>query len=163
MLAAFQQQQTRKFSPITNTSASCLNIQPNPPKISIAPSVISVIGVHMEKNKLKVRTGQSTELSASVLPMQATNKELIWTNMNADVITLYPKGDTVTITGKSAGRAVVIVTTAEGKFRDLCIIHVQPYFNVWIFIFYMINKLLFIFRRNDFCLMCAVNNFKSIK
>ena len=28
---------------------------------------------------------------------------------------------------KSAGRAVVIVTTAEGKFRDLCIIHVQPY------------------------------------
>lgn len=47
--------------------------------------------------------------------------------MNADVITMYPKGDTVTITGKSAGRAVVIVTTAEGKFRDLCIIHVQPY------------------------------------
>ncbi|HDR6298482.1 TPA: Ig domain-containing protein [Bacillus cereus] len=127
MLAAFQQQQTRKFSPITNTSASCLNIQPNPPKISIAPSVVSVIGVHMEKNKLKVRTGQSTELSASVLPVQATNNELIWTNTNADVITLYPKDDTVTITGKSAGRAVVIVTTAEGKFRDLCIIHVQPY------------------------------------
>ena len=90
MLAAFQQQQTRKFSPITNTSASCLNIQPNPPKISIAPSVISVIGVHMEK-KLKIRTGQSTELSATVLPVQATNNELIWTNMNADVITLYPK------------------------------------------------------------------------
>jgi hypothetical protein len=34
MLAAFQQQQTRKFSPITNTSASCLNMQPNPPKIA---------------------------------------------------------------------------------------------------------------------------------
>ncbi|HHT7187489.1 TPA: Ig-like domain-containing protein [Bacillus cereus] len=128
MLAAFKKQQIRKFSPITNTSTSCLNIQPNnPPKISIAPSVISVIGVHMEKNKLKVRTGQSTELSASVLPLQATNQELIWTNMNSDVITIYPKGETVTITGKSAGRAVVIVTTAEGKFRDLCIIHVQPY------------------------------------
>ncbi|MES5895287.1 MULTISPECIES: Ig-like domain-containing protein [Bacillus cereus group] len=127
MLAAFQQQHIRKFSPITNASASRLNIQPNPPKISIAPSVISVIGVHMEKNKLKIKTGQSTELSASVLPMQATNQELIWTNMNSDVITIYPKGDTVTITGKSAGRAVVIVTTAEGKFRDLCVIHVQPY------------------------------------
>ncbi|MFZ3196922.1 MAG: Ig-like domain-containing protein, partial [Bacillus mycoides] len=121
MLAAFQQQHIRKFSPITNTSASRLNIQPNPPKISIAPSVISVIGVHMEKNKLKIKTGQSTELSASVLPMQATNKELIWTNMNSDVITIYPKGETVTITGQSAGRAVVIVTTAEGKFRDLCV------------------------------------------
>ncbi|QWI77595.1 Ig-like domain-containing protein [Bacillus mycoides] len=74
-----------------------------------------------------MKTGQSTELSASVLPMQATNKELIWTNMNSDVITIYPKGETVTITGQSAGRAVVIVTTAEGKFRDLCVIHVQPY------------------------------------
>ncbi|PGB00624.1 hypothetical protein [Bacillus toyonensis] len=85
MLAAFQQQHIRKFSPITNTSASRLNIQPNPSKISIAPSVISVIGIHMQKNKLKIKTG------------------------------------------KSAGRAVVIVTTAEGKFRDLCVIHVQPY------------------------------------
>ncbi|EJS66584.1 hypothetical protein CN425_24045 [Bacillus cereus] len=127
MLAALQQQQTRKFSPITNTSASCLNIQPNPPKISIAPSVISVIGIHIQKNKLKIKTGQSADLSASVLPMQATNQELIWTNMNSDVITIYPKGESVTITGKSAGRAVVIVTTAEGKFRDLCIVHVQPY------------------------------------
>lgn len=127
MLASLQQQHIRKFSPITNTSTSLLNIQPNPSKISIAPSVISVIGVHMEKNKLKIKTGQSTELSASVLPMQATNKELIWTNMNSDVITIYPKGETVTITGQSAGRAVVIVTTAEGKFRDLCVIHVQPY------------------------------------
>jgi uncharacterized protein YjdB len=127
MLASLQQQHIRKFSPITNTSASRLNIQPNPPKISIAPSVISVIGVHMQKNKLKIKTGQSTELSASVLPMQAKNQELIWTNMNSDVITIYPKGETVTITGKSAGRAVVIVTTAEGKFRDLCVVHVQPY------------------------------------
>ena len=59
MLAAFQQQQTRKFSPITNTSASCLNMQPNPPKISIAPSVISVIGVHMEKHKLKIKTDKT--------------------------------------------------------------------------------------------------------
>ncbi|WP_002149765.1 Ig-like domain-containing protein [Bacillus cereus] len=127
MLAAFQQQHIRKFSPITNTSTSCLNIQPNPSKISIAPSVISVIGIHIQKNKLKIKTGQSADLSASILPMQATNQELIWTNMNSDVITIYPKGETVTITGKSAGRAVVIVTTAEGKFRDLCVVHVQPY------------------------------------
>ncbi|ABY42390.1 MULTISPECIES: Ig-like domain-containing protein [Bacillus] len=127
MLASLQQQHIRKFSPITNTSTSLLNIQPNPSKISIAPSVISVIGIHIQKNKLKIKTGQSADLSASVLPMQAKNQELIWTNMNSDVITIYPKGETVTITGKSAGRAVVIVTTAEGKFRDLCVVHVQPY------------------------------------
>ena len=101
--------------------------------------------------------------------MQATNQELIWTNMNSDVITIYPKGDTVTITGKSAGRAVVIVTTAEGKFRDLCVVHVQPYMTnpkvkrvdtnplfyfismSRIFSFNKNNKFFFISWRNKFC------------
>ena len=115
------------IEPIKNKMALYGIFLINPPKISIAPSVISVIGVHMEKHKLKIKTGQNIVLAASTLPIQATNKELIWSNMNSDIITIYPKGDTVTITGKSAGKAVVIVTTAEGKFRDLCVIHVQPY------------------------------------
>ena len=54
----------------------------------------------MEKHKLKIKTGQNIVLAASTLPIQATNKELIWSNMNSDIITIYPKGDTVTITGK---------------------------------------------------------------
>ncbi|KEK22225.1 Ig-like domain-containing protein [Bacillus gaemokensis] len=127
MLASLQQQNIRKFSPITNTSTSCLNIQPNLPKISIAPSVVSVIGVHMQKNKLKIKVGQHAELSAFVLPVQATNQELIWTNMNPNVVTICPNQNKVILAGKSAGRAVIIVTTAEGKFRDLCIVHVQSY------------------------------------
>ncbi|ABS21280.1 MULTISPECIES: Ig-like domain-containing protein [Bacillus cereus group] len=124
MLASLQPQNIRKLAPITNTSASCLNIQRN---FSITPSVVPVIGVHIQKQKLKIKAGQSIELSASVLPESATNKEVIWTNMNSNIITLSPKGNTVTITGKSAGRAVIIVTSTEGKFRDLCIVHVQPY------------------------------------
>ncbi|WP_242142371.1 MULTISPECIES: Ig-like domain-containing protein [unclassified Bacillus cereus group] len=126
MLASLQPQNIRKLAPITNTSASasCLNIQRN---LSIAPSVVPVIGVHIQKQKIKMKAGQSIELSASVLPENATNKEVIWTNMNSNIITLFPKGNTVTITGKSAGKAVIIVTSTEGKFRDLCIVHVQPY------------------------------------
>ncbi|HEK9103272.1 Ig domain-containing protein [Bacillus pfraonensis] len=125
MMASLQHQSSKKLSLITN--ASCPNIQSNSPHISIAPSVVSVIGVHIQKDKLKIKVGKSAELSASVLPIQATNQELIWTNMNPNVITIHTDQNKAIITGKNAGRAVVIVTTAEGKFRDLCVVHVQPF------------------------------------
>ncbi|MBY0600206.1 Ig-like domain-containing protein [Bacillus bingmayongensis] len=124
MMASLQHQNSKKLSLITN--ASCPNIQ-SKPQISLAPSVVSVIGVHIQKNKLKIKVGQSAELSASVLPIQATNQELIWKNMNHDVITVITEKDKVIITGKNPGRAVIIVTTAEGKFRDLCVVQVHPF------------------------------------
>lgn len=124
-MASLRYQNMKRFSSITNTS--CLNTQSNSPQISLAPSVVSVIGVHMQKNKLKIKAEQSAELSAFVLPVHATNQELIWTNMNPDIITIHTKQNKAIITGKNAGRAVVIVTTADGKFRDLCVVHVHPY------------------------------------
>ncbi|MBJ8028793.1 Ig domain-containing protein [Bacillus cereus group sp. N21] len=124
MMASLQHQNSKKLSLITNSS--CPNIQ-SKPQISLAPSVVSVIGVHIQKNKLKIKVGKSTELSASVLPVQATNQGLIWTNMNPDVITVHADDDKAIITGRNPGRAVMIVTTAEGKFRDLCVVHVQPF------------------------------------
>ncbi|MFJ8530200.1 Ig domain-containing protein [Bacillus sp. NPDC094106] len=124
-MASLRHQNMKRFSSITNTS--CLNIQSNSPQISLAPSVVSVIGVHMQKNKLKIKAGQSAELSAFVLPVHATNQELIWTNMNPDIITIHTQQNKTIITGKNAGRAIVIVTTADGKFRDLCVVHVHPY------------------------------------
>lgn len=124
-MASIRHQNMKRFSSITNTS--CLNIQSNSPQISLAPSVVSVIGVHMQKNKLKIKAGQSAELSAFVLPVHATNQELIWTNMNPDIIAIHTQQNKKIIAGKNAGRAVVIVTTADGKFRDLCVVHVHPY------------------------------------
>ncbi|WP_438825152.1 Ig-like domain-containing protein [Bacillus sp. JJ1127] len=124
-MASLRYQNMKRFSSITNTS--CLSTQSNSPQISLAPSVVSVIGVHMQKNKIKIKAGQSAELSAFVLPVHATNQELIWTNMNPNIITIHTKQNKAIITGKNAGRAVVIVTTADGKFRDLCVVHVHPY------------------------------------
>lgn len=123
-MASLQHQNSKKLSLITNSS--CPNIQ-SKPQISLAPSVVSVIGVHIQKNKLKIKVKQNAELTAFVLPVQATNQELVWTNMSPNVVTISTKHDKAIITGKNAGRAVVIVTTAEGKFRDLCIVHVHPF------------------------------------
>lgn len=125
MVASLKHKHQKEFSPTTTTP--CLNIPSNPPQISLAPPVVSVIGVHIQRTKLKLKVGQSTELSAVVLPIHATNQELIWTNMNPEVITVTTKQNKAILTGRNAGQAVVIVTTTEGKFRDLCVVHVHPY------------------------------------
>ncbi|MDM5187527.1 Ig-like domain-containing protein [Bacillus sp. DX4.1] len=125
MMASLQHQNHKKFSPITNTS--CPNMQTSHPHISLTPSVVPVIGVHIQKPKVKIKVGQSAELSASVLPIQATNQEILWMSMNSKVATVITKKNQAIVTGKSAGRSVIIVTSAEGKFRDLCVVHVQPF------------------------------------
>ncbi|PGZ97685.1 hypothetical protein COE51_13435 [Bacillus pseudomycoides] len=107
--------------------SSYTKTQIDTPHITIVPSVVPVIGVQLHKAKLKLKTGQCAELTAAVLPSQASNQELIWTCMNPDIVEINTAKHKATVTGIQAGRAVIIVTTAEGKFRDLCIVHVQPY------------------------------------
>lgn len=117
--------QSRLTSRIT-TSYSKMDKTPNY-HIAMPPAVTSVIGIHMYKEKLKVRVGHTANVSAAVLPSHATNKKIIWKNMHPHIASMKVQGNTATVTGKQAGQAVLIATTADNGFRDLCIIHVQPY------------------------------------
>ena len=108
-------------------SSSCAAIQTDLPQITIVPSIVPVIGIQLQKAKLKLKTGQRAELTATVLPSQASNQEIIWTCMNPHIVEIHSEIQKATVIGKQAGRATIVVTTAEGKFRDLCIVHVQPY------------------------------------
>ncbi|PEZ02262.1 hypothetical protein CN326_20125 [Bacillus sp. AFS018417] len=109
------------------TTSSYAKTQTDTPHIKLVPSVVPVIGVQLHKAKLKLKAGQRAELTAAVLPSLASNQELIWTSNSPDIVEINATKHKAIVTGKQAGRAVIIVTTAEGKFRDLCIVHVQPY------------------------------------
>ncbi|WP_242221239.1 Ig-like domain-containing protein [Bacillus cereus group sp. BfR-BA-01380] len=109
------------------TSSSCAEIQTDLPHITIVSSIVPVIGIQLHKAKLKLKAGQRAELTATVLPSQASNQEIIWTCTNPHIVEIHTEKHKATLIGKQAGRAVIIVTTAEGKFRDLCIVNVQPY------------------------------------
>ncbi|MDC2863968.1 MULTISPECIES: Ig-like domain-containing protein [unclassified Bacillus (in: firmicutes)] len=108
-------------------SSSYAAMQTNLPHTTIIPSIVPVIGVQLQKAKLKLKTGQRAELTAAVLPSQASNQDIIWTCMNPHIIEIHTEKQKATVIGKQAGRATIVVTTAEGKFRDLCTVHVQPY------------------------------------
>jgi uncharacterized protein YjdB len=109
------------------TTSSYAKTQTATPHIKIVPSVVPVIGVQLHKAKLKLKTGQCAELTATVFPSEASNQDVIWTSTSPHIVEISTEKHKAIITGKQAGRAVIIVTTAEGKFRDLCTVHVQPY------------------------------------
>lgn len=94
---------------------------------SLPSSVTPVIGIYVNLEKLKVKIGHTASVSAAVLPLHATNTKITWKNMHPHIASMKVQGNTATVTGKQAGQAVLIATTADNGFRDLCIVHVQPY------------------------------------
>lgn len=81
---------------------------------------VPVTGVSVSPATLSIQVGSSGNLSASVLPSNASNKSLTWSS-NSSNVTVTSSG---IVSGNSAGTAVVTATTADGGFTDSSVITV---------------------------------------
>ena len=61
--------------------------------------------------------GNHATLTATVLPANATNKEVTWESKNTTVATVNASG---TVTGIAAGSVDITVTTVDGSFTKTC-------------------------------------------
>ena len=77
----------------------------------LAPEVIEVTSVSLNKTSLTLEIGASETLTATVLPGNATDKSVTWTSSDPSVATVV--NDKVTAIGN--GTATIIVTTNNGK------------------------------------------------
>ncbi len=75
-----------------------------------------VTSVSLNKNTLALETGEYETLTATILPANATNKEVTWTSSNTNVATVA--GGTVTAVG--AGSATITVKTKSGSKTATC-------------------------------------------
>lgn len=78
--------------------------------------VIPVTGVTLNKNIATLLVGNKLTLSASVLPSNATNKNVIWSSSNEDVASVE-NGE---ILGKNAGTARILAKTEDGNYSAYC-------------------------------------------
>ncbi len=83
------------------------------------PSAVAVTGINMEKTVLELPEGESEQLVASVLPANASLKNVTWVSKNPEVATV----ENGKVTGISAGTAT-IVATAAGRFTAECTVTV---------------------------------------
>lgn len=68
-------------------------------------------GVTLNKETLELEAGQKETLTATVLPADATDKAVTWTSGDPTVAEVDASG---TVTAKTAGRALITATTANG-------------------------------------------------
>ncbi len=65
-------------------------------------------------DNISIPEGSSKQISASVLPLDATDKSIRWTSSNENAVTVNDSG---MVTGVGAGSSIITATTNEGGFN----------------------------------------------
>ena len=89
--------------------------------VNITQKIVPATGIKLNYNELELSVGGSESLIASVLPTNATNKEVIWSSTNEDVVTVDENG---LVSAVSAGDAIIVVKAVDGGYQDFCTITV---------------------------------------
>lgn len=89
---------------------------------SKAPSKVPVQSVSLNKSKTNVKKGKKVQLSAKIIPTNATNKNVTWSTSNKKIATVSKKG---LVKGIKAGKATITVKTKDGKKKARCKVTVK--------------------------------------
>lgn len=76
-----------------------------------------VTGIDLSTDSLRIARGKTKTLTASVLPSDATNKDIIWSSSDDTIATVSISG---VITAKAAGNVSITATSADGAFAQSC-------------------------------------------
>ena len=82
---------------------------------------ISVTSVTLSDNSITLNRAETYTLSATVLPNDATNKEVTWSSSDSNVVTVDSNG---VVSSVASGSATITVTTVDGGFTAQCSVNV---------------------------------------
>ena len=83
---------------------------------------VSVDKVILNTEKISLNIGVSGQLTATILPMNATNAEVVWSTSDASIATVDDNGK---VTAKAAGETVITATSADGGKTASCLVEVK--------------------------------------
>lgn len=84
-------------------------------------TTVSVTGVSLNNYTLTLNVGDTNTLIATVLPTNATNKNVTWSTNNSTVASV----NNGTVTAHAKGQATITVTTADGGYSASCSVTVN--------------------------------------
>ena len=94
----------------------------------ITVSAIPVTGITLNTNVAEIEVGQTLQLTATVAPENATNKEYSWSSSDEDVATVDENG---LVSAIAAGSAIITVTTTDGGKTATCAVTVKAKEGIW--------------------------------
>ena len=80
--------------------------------VTVTPATVAVTGVTLNYGRVDMWVNTSVTLTATVLPANATNRNVIWSSSNTQIATVSNTG---VITGLREGTATITVTTVDGN------------------------------------------------
>lgn len=89
-----------------------------------------VTGVSLDKTSDTIMLGKTDSLTATVIPADSTNKNVIWRGSDDSIATVEADAADplkAVITPKKVGTVNAIVTTADGDFKASCAVTVKGY------------------------------------
>ncbi len=92
-----------------NKTATC--------KVTVKAKVIHVTEVKLDKTDITKTEGETEQLTATVLPDNATNKAITWSSSDKNIATVDNKG---LVTAIKKGTATITVTTTDGNKTTTC-------------------------------------------
>ncbi|MDF2668890.1 MAG: hypothetical protein K0R67_1196 [Paenibacillus sp.] len=91
--------------------------------IAVIIGDIGVTGVVLNPTETELRVGDHIPLTATIQPINASNKNVQWSSSNTAVVTIDAQG---ILTGVSSGIAMITVTTEDGEFTASSLVEVKP-------------------------------------
>lgn len=82
---------------------------------------VIVNSISLDKSKIVLAEGQNETLTATIVPSNATNKEIIWCSSNENIATVVDG----TVTAKSVGTTLITASTFDGKKVATCVVVVD--------------------------------------
>ena len=90
-------------------------------EVSLIP--VAVSGITLEQTEETLEVGQTVQLSASVVPSNATNKMIVWTSEDESIASVSNTGK---VEALAEGTTVITASAADGGFTASCIVNVIP-------------------------------------
>jgi len=85
-------------------------------------SVVPVTGVTLNKSSLTLDIGGSDQLTGTIVPANATDKDMTWNSSDTKIATVSSNG---LVTAKAAGTATITVTTHDSNHQATCTVTVN--------------------------------------
>lgn len=91
------------------------------PAFKVPADTVAVTGVTMSQNTASLKVGDTTKLTATVAPDNATNKSVTYKSSNEKIATVAPDG---TVKAVAEGSADITATAVDGGSNDSCAVTV---------------------------------------
>ena len=92
--------------------------------VEMAPDPVLVTSIELDMTETEITEGESLQLTATVLPEDATDKSVTWASSNEAVATVDENG---LVTAVVAGTAIISASTIDGSnLTAFCTVTVEP-------------------------------------